>query len=255
MHPLLPAEPRRAARLAGALYVLIIVLGLASELLVRQRLVVPGDAGATAANLLASERLFRGAFLGDSVMLLCDAAVGVLLYLLLRPVHRTLALAALAFRLTHTAVLALNLLNQHAAVLVLTGAGYTALGPAQRDALAYLMLDRHAHGYDLGLLFFGVHCLLVGILILRSSFLPRLLGALSVGAAVAYLAGGYTRFLAPEALPAVQPLYGLALVGEVALAGWLLLRGVDEARWRAACSAALARWGDPWGTGIGVPSR
>jgi hypothetical protein len=233
--------PLRNARIVGGLYALIIALGLTSEVGVRSALIVQGDAAATAANILASQGLFRFAFFADSIVFLSDAAVAVLLYLLLRPVNSTVALAAAAFRLTQTAVLALNLLNQHAALLVLTGTGYAVLDPAQRDTLAYLMLDRHSHGYDLGLLFFGVHCLLLGYLVATSTFLPKLLGILLMGASVAYLVGSYARFLAPALVPTVAPIYIVAIAAEIGLCGWLLVKGVDVQRWKAvAASARLA---------------
>jgi Domain of unknown function (DUF4386) len=226
-------SPLRNARIIGGLYALIIVLGLASEVGVRGPVIVQGDAAATASNILASEGLLRFAFFADSIVFLSDAAVAVLLYLLLRPVDNTIALVAAAFRLTQTAVLALNLLNQHAGLLVLTGAGYGALDPAQRDALAYLMLERHGYGYDLGLLFFGGHCLLLGYLIAKSTFLPKLLGVLLIGASFAYLLGSYVRFLAPAFVAAVAPIYIVAIAAEVGLCVWLLVKGVDAERWRA----------------------
>ena len=168
-----------------------------------------------------------------------DAAVAALLYLLLRPVNNTVALVAAAFRLTQTAVLALNLLNQHAALLLLTGASYSPLEPEQRNALAYLMMERHSHGYDLGLLFFGIHCLLIGYLILKSTFLPKVLGLLLMAASFAYLVGSYVHFLAPALVPTVAPIYAVAIVAEVGLCGWLLVRGVDAKRW-ASLAASTA---------------
>ncbi len=225
-------SPVTNARIAGVLYLVIIALGVTSEAVIRGGLVVRGDPAATAANILGSEGLFRLGFLADSIVFLSDAAVAVLLYLLLRPVNRTVAMVAAAFRLTQTAVLALNLLNQHAALLVLTGPDYAAFEPGQRQALAYLMLDRHGHGYDLGLLFFGVHCALLGYLIVKSGFLPKLVGVLLMGAAAAYLIGSYTRFLAPGLVTAVAPVYGVALAAELALCGWLLVKGVNLDRWR-----------------------
>jgi hypothetical protein len=156
----------------------------------------------------------------------------VLLFVLLEPAGRTLALVAGAFRLAQAAVLALNLLHQQAALLVLTGPEYAAgFGVEPLQALAYLLLDLHSHGYDVGLLLFGVHCFVLGYLIVGSGFLPRILGFLMMGASVAYLTGSYARFLFPEHLARVTPLYVVAFVAEVALCGWLLVRGVDVRRW------------------------
>lgn len=230
-------SPLTNARIIGSLYFLIIVLGIVSEVVVRGSLIVPGDATATASNILASKALFRFGFFADSIVFLSDAAVAVLLYVLLRPVDKTVALTAAGFRLTQTAVLAVNLLNQHAALLVLTGADYAPFDALQRHALAYFMLDLHGHGYDLGLLFFGVHCLLLGYLIAKSTFLPKPLGWLLIAAGPAYLIGGYVHFLLPAFLVSIQPIYIVAVVAEVGLCGWLLLRGVDVKRWEAANAA------------------
>jgi len=217
----------RLARLTGVLYLVIIVLGLFSEVGVRSRLVVRGDATATAENILASEFLFRLGFLSDVIVFLCDVAVAALFYVLLAPAGRVLSLVAAAFRLTGTALYGTNLLHMFAALLLLGGtASVSALDPEQRQALALLFLDIHRHGYDLGLLFFGVHCVVLGVLLYRSVSFPGILGVLMVLAAVAYLVGGFTLFLFPTATATVAPLYGLALVGEVSLCLWLLIKGV-----------------------------
>jgi hypothetical protein len=228
-------NPQTTARAAGVLYLVIIVFGLWSELAVRGGLVVPGDAAATAENILANETLFRLGFAADSVMALSDAALAILLFVLLRPVNAMLALMAAAFRLLQTAVIGVNLLNQYAALLILGDAGTTtALGSDQAEALALFFLDAQSHGYDLGLIFFGVNSLLTGWLVWRAAFLPRALGALLIVAGVVYLTGSYLLFLSPSAYEVFQPAYALCLLGELAFCLWLLVRGVEAARWREA---------------------
>ncbi|MBD3367159.1 MAG: DUF4386 family protein [Candidatus Eisenbacteria bacterium] len=228
-------SPRLLARSAGVLYLVIIVFGLFGELSVRSGLVVPGDVAATATNIVASGGLFRLGFLTDSVMFLCDVALAVLLYVLLRPVGKTVALVAMCFRLTQTAVIALNLLHYHAAMLALSGRAYTAsFGPDQLNALASFFLDLHSHGYDLGLLLFGVHCLLLGYLIYRSGYLPKVLGVLLVAAGFTYLIGSYTRFLVPQYVQTVAPIYAVAIIAEVGICLWLLIRGVNVELWESA---------------------
>ncbi len=227
-------SPQAYARAAGALYLVIIVFGIGAEVFIRGSLIVPGDAAATAANITTHEGLFRAGFAADSIMALADVALAVLLYVLLAPAGKTLALMAAAFRLTQTAVIGLNLLSYYSALLLLDGSEYAAaFDPAQLNALAALALDRHAHGYDLGLIFFGASCLLLGILIVRSGYLPKWLGGLVALAGVVYLAGSYTLFLAPDLAGAIQPAYAVPLVAEIALCLWLLARGVDVERWRA----------------------
>ncbi|PSN10254.1 DUF4386 domain-containing protein [filamentous cyanobacterium CCT1] len=226
-------SPLVYARAAGVLYLIIIVLGLFSEMFVRSSLISPGDAAATASNILAAEGLFRAGFLADSVMFLSDVALAVLLFVLLRPVNKALALVALCFRVTQTAVIALSLLNYYAALLLLKGSGYTsALDAAQLNSLSSLFLDLHSYGYDLGLILFGVHCLVLGYLIAKSLYMPRVLGYLVMAAGVTYLVGSYTRFLFPDFVETLSPIYLIAIVSELSLCLWLLVKGVNLEQWK-----------------------
>lgn len=215
------------ARLAGLLYLIIIAFGIFSEVFVRSGLVVAGDASATATNVLASESLYRIGFASDSIMLLSDVAIAVLFYVLLAPVNKTLALVAAAFRLAQAAILGLNLLNYYAPLLLLTNTGYSAAFETdQLHALVMLFLDMHSHGYDLGLLFFGVSNIILGYLVVKSDYFPGILGYGLMAGAVAYLVGSFVRFLSPEYLTLVEPVYVVPLVAELSFCLWLLLRGV-----------------------------
>lgn len=231
-------SPRRYARIAGGFYVVIIVLGIWGEFFVRAALVVAGDPAATGANIAANPALTRFGFTADSIMAMCDVAVAVLLYVLLKPVNAVVALAALAFHLVQTAVLGTNLWNQYEALLIVSGA-LGAFAVEQQQALALLAHSAHSHNYDIGLLFFGVSGILTGYLVFRSDYLPRVIGVLLVAAGVVYLVGTYLRFWVPEAVGAFEMVYMVPLIAETSFALWLLVRGVDERRWRAA-SAALA---------------
>lgn len=215
------------ARLAGALYLIIIVCGLFAELGVRSQLVVAGDAAQTAQNILASRALFGLGFVADIVMALSDVALAILLYVIFRPAGRTLALVAVALRLVQTAILGANLLNYAAAGLVLTGAGpLAAFSQAQVEGLALFFMDLHRHGYDLGLIFFGLHCAVFGWLLIRSRYVPRLIGGLIALSSISYLVGSFTLFLAPARADAIVGIYGLPLVAELALCLWLLIKRV-----------------------------
>lgn len=217
------ALPRSVLLGAGALYAAIIVAGLWSELGVRAAIVAPGDPAATAANILARTALFRAGFAADTVMIAADVALAVLLYRLFRPVAETLALLAAAFRLIQAAILGANLMDHDAALLALAAQG---IEPAQREGLALLALETQSHGYDLGLVFFGLNCLLTGALIFRSGFLPRLLGLAVAGSGMVYLAGSAITFLAPSRAEAFAPAYLLPLVAETAFCVWLLAKGL-----------------------------
>ena len=109
------------ARIAGLLYLIIIIFGIFSEVFIRSSLIVTGDATATATNILASKGLFRIGFAADSIMLFSYVAIAILFYVLLKLVSKTLALTAAAFRLTQAAILGFNLLNYYAALLLLSG--------------------------------------------------------------------------------------------------------------------------------------
>jgi hypothetical protein len=223
------AEARTLARTTGFLYLIIIVCAGFGEGVVRGGLVIPGDAAATAANILGSPGLFRLGFAADLLAFLCDAAVAVLFYVLLAPAGRTLALLALSFRLlAHPAIAAVNLLNHFGALIVLDGAGpAAAFPPGEREALAMAALELHQVGYLIGGAFFGVHCALLAVLLVRSPLFPALLGWLLGAAAVGYLVESFTFFL----LPAFQGPAGMLVVvtagvAEVALCLWLLTKGV-----------------------------
>ncbi len=216
-----------AARVAGLLYLTIIVCGLFAEVGVRSRLVEQGDPTATAANILEHPTLFRAGIAADIVMLLCDVAIAVVLYQLLRPISRTLSLVAAAFRMTQTAVLGLNLLSMFQALRVLDDAEYLdTFGPAQLDALALLSLDAHRYGYILGLMFFGVSTVVVGAIVRRSGRTPWALALLLVVAGLGYLADGAMFFMIPGYDGSASAIVlAPALIAELWFCGWLLTKG------------------------------
>ncbi|WP_315901560.1 DUF4386 domain-containing protein [Salipiger bermudensis] len=212
------ANPMAAARLAGALYLLIILLGLTSELALRGSLIIPSDAVATATAILASPGTLRLSLAADTVMALADVALAVLLYLLLRPVSAALALMAMVFRLVQAGLIAMSLLFQYGALLILQGDG--------APEAALLALELHGHGYDLGLVFFGVNSLLTGWLLVVSGFVPKLLGWLIAAAGMVYFLGSALLFLAPPLAGPFAPAYLLPVLAETAFCLWLLIRGL-----------------------------
>ena len=240
--PVLSTSPRTLARVAGLLYLVIFVCALFSELVVRQRLIEPGDAAATAEAIAGSEGLFRAGFLADLVAFSADVATGILIYVLLRPVSRTLALLATGFRLVQSAVLGMNLLNQLMAIVILDDAGdLGAFDQGQIDDLVLLSMSAHTYGYLIALVFFASHLLIIGYLVWRSGFLPRALGALLALAGVGYLADSLMFFLIPGYEGAASPLVlAPAIVAEAGLILWLLIKGVDVQRWRERSEAPSA---------------
>jgi hypothetical protein len=220
---------RTIARVTGLLYVLIFLTAGFSEGFVRATLIVPGDATATAANVVASEGLFRLSVVSDLIAFSADAVVAVLLYVLLRPVSRTPALTAAALRLVaHPAIASINMLNQYMALELLTGAEYTTVfTPEQLNALALLLLTAHGYGYLIGGIFFGLHLLVLGHLLYRSELFPAFLGGLIVLAALGYLTESFTFFLVPAYEPIASTVVVVtAVVGEMVLALYLVVKGV-----------------------------
>jgi hypothetical protein len=225
-------SPLADARLAGILYLVIILCAGFSEGYVRSGLVVPGDAAATADNIRASEWLFRVGFATDLVAFLSDVALAVVFYVLLKPVSTTLSLLAASFRLAQATILGINMLHHFAPLLLLSGAGYLgAFDPAQLDALAMLSLEGHKYGYLIGQMFFGLHCGLLGFLLFKSGYFPRVLGVLLVTAGLGYLGDGLTFFLLPDQAARVSPVYLTpVVVAELSLCLWLLVRGGSVTR-------------------------
>jgi hypothetical protein len=207
----------RTARVAGALYAIIIAAGIWSELGVRTRLIQPGDPAGTWAAIGANLPLLRASIAADALMILADVALAVLLFSLLRHVHREVALTAMVLRLMQAALIGASLLAP-IGVILLVGADMT-----DPDAAALWLMNLHGAGYDFGLIFFGVNTLLTAWLLYRSGLVPVWLPALLVGAGLVYLAGSFTRLLAPEVNQMIQPAYALPLLAETAFCILLLL--------------------------------
>lgn len=235
MTPSVEHSPQRYARLAGVLYLAIIVLGLFGELFVRATLVVPGDATATFNSIAASPLLWRAGIVGDLLMHVLDLPVIVILYLLLRPVNKGLALLATFINLIQTAVLAANKLNLLVPLFLQDDAGYLkAFSAEQLHAVSALAINAHGYGFGIGLVFFGFACLVRGYLIFRSGYLPKALGLLMLVAGLSYLTNSFALLLAPTLADAIFPAVLVpAFIGELSLALWLIVKGVNLKRWPA----------------------
>lgn len=219
----------RYAGLAGICYLIIIVTGIFSEVFVRSGIIVSGDAAATASNLLSSRALFRAGFFADCLMLVSDVMVAILLYEVLKPAGRTLSSLAAAFRLTQAAVLALNLLHYYGAMILLTGGTYAeVISPESQNGIAALLLEIHAHGYDLGLIFFAFTCGIQGYLIVKANYIPTWLGYGLIASGIVYIVGSFARFLTPDLVSALVPIYIVPLVAELSFCIWLISRGLSK---------------------------
>jgi hypothetical protein len=239
MERIAEASPRFKARIAGVFYLITTTTGFAE--VVRGKLVVYSDAAATATNILAHELLFRLAFATDLIVNPCFIVLTVLFYDLFKPVNKSLSLLAAFFSVVGCAIASLICLFQLAPLIVLGGAhNVSALNLGQLQELALIFLKLHVQGYNVSLVFFGFYCVLVGYLIFRSTFLPRILGALMVIAGLCYLTSSFATFLSPEVAARLFP-YILVpgSVAELSLILWLLVKGVNDQRWKERASAAV----------------
>ncbi|QYO76285.1 DUF4386 domain-containing protein [Devosia salina] len=210
------------ARVTGLFYLAIIVLGIWSEMAVRDLLIVPDNGPQTLANIMASGGLFSLSLVADIGMILSDIAVGVLLYLLFRQVAPRVALAAMILRLTQAIVLAANLLFQVAAMVLLRGEHFAEAFGADNLAWAVqALLELQGQGYDLGLIFFGINCLLTAWLIMRSGIAPRLVGLGIAASGLVYLSGSGFSLLTGDQPSIITMAYLIPLIAELAFAIWL----------------------------------
>lgn len=202
-------------------------------------LIVPGDAAATASNIVTSEGLFRMGMATELVILLSEVGLSVLLYVLLRPVSRTLSLVAAVSRIVMTTIHGINLLNSSVVLLLLSGAGYlTVFAPNQLQALAMLFLDAYRYGFTIGIVFLALHASILGYLIFKSGYFPRALGALFVVASLGYLGDSFSHVLLPNHQTGAAYFAIPIAIAEIAFPLWLLFRGVNAEGWEKRTSAA-----------------
>ncbi len=226
--------PQVPARIAGFLYLIVIACGGFAEIFVRQRLVVAKDAAATANNILAHEQLFRWGFAADLVALLCVMPLIMLLYELLKVINRRVALMAVFFSLVGSAVQSAALLAHFAPVILLTRGRDLGVNPELLRAQAYMSLQLQGIGYAAALAFFGGTMLSRGYLILRATFMPRIIGLFLAIEGVCYLVNSFVDFLAPGFGNTVLTILMVSGLAEVLLCLWLLVMGVNVAKWREA---------------------
>lgn len=231
-------SPRFQARLAGA--IAWITTTSAFAIFVRAKLVVSVDAAATAHNILTHELLYRLGFLGD-VLALLYILYTLLLYSLFRPVSRSLSLPAAVFSLVGCAVQAVLLLFLLAPLHVLKDAHpFSAFTAEQSQDLALTFLKLHAQGYTVSMLLFGSYNILIGYLIVRSSFLPRILGVLLTISGVCYQIDNFAAFLSPSFQARLEPYILVPGAAELLLALWLVVVGVNVERWKEQANRAGA---------------
>jgi Domain of unknown function (DUF4386) len=228
-------SPRFKARMAGVSQLLEAVTATFGQVIVLGRLVVSGNAAATAANIVGHEQLFWLGFASSLMGVAFHIAWVLLMYVLLKPVNRSLSLLAAFFSLVACAMQALTSLLYLAPLLILQGSSsLSAFTAEQLQSLALVFLKLNAYAFQIDLVFFGFWCILTGYLIFRSTFLPRVLGVL-----VAISGVGWVTYLYPP-LANYLSLYiaAASALGEIPLELWLIVKGVNVQRWKEQASAA-----------------
>jgi Domain of unknown function (DUF4386) len=227
-------SPQKYARIGGLLYLVIIVFGAFAEGFVTNKLIVSGDAAATAQNILASPTLWQLGTAGNLIVVLCAAPLLWIEYLLLKPVSKQLVLLAVFLNLVSLAVEAISKLFLLLVLPILQKADYLkAFDLQQLQVLANLALKSHDISFNIALLFFGLTCLVNGYLIFKSGYLPKLIGILMQVAGVSYLIGCFAALFAPTLANLIIPTVLIpALMGESSYCLWLLVKGVNMEKWK-----------------------
>ena len=228
------ASPRPRARITGVVYAVYFLTAVLGEFFLRG-LVVFGNAAATTNNLLAHQPLFRLGLATGLIATACYIAVTALFYDLFKPVNRSLSLLAAFFSLVGCAISAFASLFQLAPFVVLGGSQYLGVFKMEQlRALALMFLELNTQAANIDLVFFGVYCLLIGYLIFRSAFLPRILGV-----PMAFAGLGWLTFLSPPLANYLSPyILVLGFLAELSLMLWLLVMGVNVQRWKEQASVA-----------------
>jgi hypothetical protein len=220
----------KTARIAGFLYLMYMVITIPADVLGRSPLIVYGDAATTARNIMASEWQFRIGITGDLVSAVFFLLAAWALYVLLKSVNKDLALLFLLLNLGGVAVYSISLLNQFAAVLLLSGA--EALKVFQSDqlqSLAMFFLDLHHNGYWIAQIFFGAWLFPLGYLVFKSGFLPRLLGVVLMASCITWTTTALLYFLyVPGYTVLTHVSFPLGFIAEFGLTLWLLIKGARE---------------------------
>ena len=229
------SSPRLKARMAGVFQLLEAITAAAPGVFILDRLVVAGNGAATAANILGHERLFWAGFASLLMGVSFHIAWAFLMYELLKPVNRSLSSLAAFVILVGCSIQALTSLFYLAPLFILQGgSSLSAFTAEQLQALAHMFVKLNSYANDIYLVFFGFWCILIGYLIFRSTFLPRVLGVL-----VAISGLGWVTYLSPPLAQHLSPfIVAASALGEIPLELWLMVMGVNAQRWKEQASVA-----------------
>jgi len=232
---------KKQARIAGLLYLLASIIGFFCLAYVPGKLIVSGDATATANRIRASETLLRLGIASELIAFTIFIFVVLALYRLFKAVSEKHAMAMATLLLISIPISLLNLLNEIAALVLVSGASFlSAFEKGQLDALAYMFLRLHGQGFIIAQIFWGLWLFPFGILVIRSGFIPRFLGYLLFIAASGYLASSFTSLLLPSYRHLVDQFAMVLEAGELPIIFWLLIWGAKVPLDRPPLDPAIA---------------
>ena len=223
-------SPNKLARMTGILYFLVILTGVASEIMVHNFIIVPGDITTTVNHIIAYESIFRLGFVISLTRFAVFIFMVLALYKLLRPVNKDWSLVMVAFALVNISIGMVSLLFQYAAPLLLSSNGYSTLFTTdQWHAQVLFFINMQMLG-DKASQILAVWLLPLGFLVYKSGFFPKILGVLMVIAGLGYVTDFLVFFLLPNLNWRVA---GFAFLGELPFPFWLLIKGVNVERWKS----------------------
>ncbi len=227
------------ARIGGVLFLVSLVAGGFGEGFAPSQLIASGDAAATARHILNSDAVFRVGFASYLVEALCDVALTVVFYVLLRPVNTAVILGIVLFRVMATATFAFGELFYFAPSLIVGNDTYLkSFSPDQLNTLTLLSLNLYGIGGLISLAFYGVASIGIGYLTFLSGYFPRILGVLWVIGGAGFVLRTFAAVLFPSVPTAI--LQAPQIVAILIFAIWLIAKGVDTAKWEAKAQAQAA---------------
>ncbi len=221
---------KMTAKISAYGYLVIFVLGIFANFFVLESLVIPGNAAATVNNITTSQSLFRIGILSFIIMVISDLLVAWALYIFLKPVNKNLSLLAAWLRLVNCSIFGLALINLISILHIVQPAEYFAVLETKfLEVQIMILLNTFSKTWLIGLIFFGIHLLILGHLILKSKYIPNILGILLIAASAGYLTDSLANFLLSNynnykeifLLIVVVP----GIIGELSFCLWLLFRG------------------------------
>lgn len=226
-------SPNRLARWTGILYLLVVGCGIVSEILVRNIVFIPGDLAASVEQITIYGFIFRLGYIVLLVRLIFLTLLVLAVYKLFGPVNRDVAVVMVTFVLISNAVSMVSLLFQFAAPLVLTNGDYSTLFTTdQWLAQVQFFIDMQVQG-DKAAQIFSLWVILLGFLMYKSGYVPKLIGILSMVAGVGYMADFLVFFLLPQLDVQIA---GFAFLAEAVFPFWLLIKGINIEAWRSRLS-------------------